>query len=392
MGEGIHVGRILGINIHIDWSWLFVFVLITWSLASTIGQFRPDWAPWVSWLVGALAAILFFASVLAHELAHSLAAKAQGLPVRQITLFIFGGVSNIQREPDSPGGEFVMAIVGPLTSLVIGTGLLLAASLGVVATVNLMQQPQELLETLGLAGSLAIWLGSVNLMLGFFNLLPAFPLDGGRVVRSFLWWVTGSLRRATRWAAAIGQGIAWVFVLTGIAMVFGAEFPLLGSGLLNGLWLAFIGWFLNSAALNSYRHVVIQDLLADVPVVMIMRRNPPVVSPDISVAALVHEHIMGTDEYGFPVLDDGELVGLVTLEDVRGAERSRWGQLTVRDIMTPRAELVTVASDDDAAKAFDVLTQRDVRQLPVLEDGQLIGLLRRNDLVRWLQLQSQSEL
>jgi Zn-dependent protease/predicted transcriptional regulator len=392
MGEGIRVGRILGINIHVDWSWLFVFALITWSLANAIGQFRTDWAPWTPWLLAALAAMLFFASVLAHELAHSLAARAQGLPVRQITLFIFGGVSNIQREPDSPGGEFVMAIVGPLTSLVIGMALLLAASVGIVTTTDLMQRPQELLATLGLAGALAIWLGSVNLLLGFFNLVPAFPLDGGRVVRSIFWWLTGSLKRATRWATAIGQGIAWVFILAGIAMVFGAQVPLLGSGLLNGLWLAFIGWFLSNAATRSYRHVVIQDILADVPVAKIMRRNPPVVSPHISVAALVHDHIMGTDDYGFPVLDDGDLVGLVTLEDVRGVERSRWESLTVQDIMTPRPELLVVTSDDDGATAFDVLMQRDVRQLPVLEGSHLIGLLRRNDLVRWLQLQSQSEL
>ncbi len=391
MGEGIRVGRILGINIHVDWSWLFVFALITWSLANTIGQFRADWAPWVTWGLAALAALLFFASVLAHELAHSLVARSQGLPVRHIMLFIFGGVSNIQREPDSPGGEFVMAIVGPLTSLVIGAALLLAAGLNVVAVGGLIQRPQDLLATLGLAGALALWLGSVNLLLGLFNLVPAFPLDGGRVVRSLFWALTGNLPRATRWATAIGQGIAWMFILGGIAMVFGAEIPLLGSGLINGLWLAFIGWFLSNAAARSYRHVVIQDILADVPVSTIMRRNPPVVPPDISVSVLVHEHVMGSDDYGFPVVEQGALVGLVTLEDVRSVDRSRWDSLTVRGIMTPREELLTVTSGDDGATAFNTLMQRDVRQIPVLENGQLIGLLRRNDLVRWLQLQSQAE-
>ncbi len=390
MGEGIRVGRILGINIHVDWSWLFVFALITWSLARAIGQYRAGWAPWVTWALAAGAALLFFASVLAHELAHSLVARAQGLPVRQITLFIFGGVSNIQREPESPGGEFVMAIVGPLTSLVIGVGLMLLASVGAIAYSTLIQRPQDLLASLGLGGALAVWLGSVNLLLGLFNLVPAFPLDGGRVVRSLFWALTRNLQRATRWATAIGQGIAWMLILAGIAMVFGAEIPLLGAGLLNGLWLAFIGWFLSNAAARSYRHVVIQDILADVPVSSIMRRNPPVVSPHISVYALVHEHIMGSDDYGFPVMEQGALVGLVTLEDVRGVERGRWESLTVGDIMTPREELLVVTADDDGATAFDVLMQRDVRQLPVLQDGQLIGLLRRNDLVRWLQLQSQS--
>ncbi len=390
MGEGIRVGKILGIDIRVDWSWLFIFVLLTWSLATAISDFPGNWAPWVNWAIAALVALLFFASVLAHELAHSLVARAQGVPVRNITLFIFGGVSNIQREPDSPGGEFVMAIVGPLTSLIIGMLLLLAASIGFVTVGSLLQSPARALATLGLVGALAFWLGSVNLMLGFFNLVPAFPLDGGRVVRSLFWWITGSLKRATQWATAIGLGFSWIFILAGISMIFGAEIPLLGSGIINGLWIAFIGWFLSSAATRSYQQVVVQDILADVPVSMIMRRNPPVVSPNISVVTLVQDYILGSDDYGFPVVDQGELVGLVTLEDVRRADRGRWTSLTVRDIMTPREALITVSADDDGATAFDLLAQHDVRQLPVLEGGRLVGLLRRNDLVRWLQLQSES--
>jgi Zn-dependent protease/predicted transcriptional regulator len=392
VGEGIRVGRILGINIHVDWSWLFVFALITWSLASTFGQFRADWSTGMIWALAVLSALMFFASVLAHELAHSLVARAQGLPVLHITLFIFGGVSNIQREPDSPGGEFLMAIVGPLTSLVLGAVLLVAGSGDLARVAGLVRRPQEVLPLLGLPSALALWLGSVNMLLGIFNLVPAFPLDGGRVVRSLFWALTRNLQRATRWATAIGQGIAWLFILAGIAMVFGAQVPLLGTGLINGLWLAFIGWFLSNAATRSYRHVVIQDILADVPVSRIMRRNPPVVPPDITVGTLVHEHVMGSDDYGFPVLQDGTLVGLVTLEDVRGVNRSQWESLTVREIMTPRDELLTVTPHDDGAQAFDTLMQRDVRQLPVLENGEWIGLLRRNDLVRWLQLQSRTEL
>ena len=369
-----------------------MFAVLTWSLSNVIGLFRGQWATWMVWGLAALAALMFFASVLAHELAHSLAARAQGLPVRHITLFIFGGVSNIQREPESPWGEFTMSIVGPLTSLAIGALLLLASGGDLEQAATFIRRPRAMLMHMDLFGALALWLGSVNVLLGLFNLTPAFPLDGGRVLRSFFWALTRNLKRATRWATFIGQGISWFFIVGGIAMIFGARIPLLGAGFVNGLWLAFIGWFLSNAATRSYRHVVIQDILADVPVSKIMRRDPPVVPPDVTVAALVHAHIMGSDDYGFPVLEQGRLVGLVTLDDVRRADRTRWDQLTVREIMTPRNKLATVTAQQDSASAFDVLMERDVRQLPVLENGELIGLLRRNDLVRWLQLQSRAEL
>ncbi len=391
MGKGIRVGRLFGINIHIDWTWLFIFALITWSLTTVLVQFRPDLGAGTTWGLAAIAALLFFASVLAHEMAHSLVARANGLPVRNITLFIFGGVSSIEREPDSPGSEFVMAIVGPLTSLVIGIVLLLLVGARLPDAAGMLQRPQDLFEALGLAGMLGLWLGSVNMLLGFFNMIPAFPLDGGRVLRSIFWAITKNLQRATGWASAVGQGIAWLFIIAGIAMVFGVQIPLFGTGVVNGLWLAFIGWFLNSAASRSYRQVVIQDILADVPVTEIMRRNPPVVEPDITVNTLVHEHVMGSDDYGFPVMQSDDLVGLVTMEDVRGVTRDRWDTVRVKEIMTPREDLLTVNAEGDAAQAFNTLMQRDVRQLPVLENGQLIGLLRRNDLVRWLQLQSETE-
>ncbi len=391
MGKGIRIGSLFGINIHIDWTWIFIFALITWSLSVALGQFRPDLDTGTAWGLAAFAALLFFASVLAHEMAHSLVARSQGLPVRNITLFIFGGVSSIEREPESPRNEFLMAIVGPLTSLVIGVILLFAVGARLPDAPDLLQRPQQLFEVIGLASMLGLWLGSVNMLLGFFNLIPAFPLDGGRVLRSIFWAITNNLQRATGWASAIGQGIAWVFIITGIAMAFGFRVPLFGTGVVNGLWLAFIGWFLNSAASRSYRQVVVQDILADVPVTEIMRRNPPVVPPDISVSALVHEHVMGSDDYGFPVMDRDSLVGLVTMQDVRGISRERWENVDVREIMTPRDELLTVGAEGDAAQAFNTLMQRDVRQLPVLEDGQLVGLLRRNDLVRWLQLHSESE-
>lgn len=387
-GNGIHIGKILGIDIDVDWSWLLIFTLVTWNLANTLSHLSTAWPLSLVWGMAVLAACLFFGSVLAHELAHSLVARAQGLPVRRIVLFIFGGVSNIQREPDSPGAEFAMAIVGPITSLVIGGALLLLVSMRLLRFPLSLARPQAFFRALGPVGALALWLGTVNILLGLFNLVPAFPLDGGRVLRSVLWGLTGSLSRATHWATALAQGIAWLFIVLGISMVFGVRIPLLGSGVINGLWLAFIGWFLSNAAMRSYRQVMVEDILVGVPVTQLMRRDPPVVPPDLSVADLVHEYILGTDDYGFPVVENGALVGMVTLEDVRKLERHRWENTMVREIMTPREVLLTVTAQDDAATAFNRLMERDVRQLPVLADGEFVGLLRRNDLIRWLQLQS----
>ncbi len=234
-----------------------------------------------------------------------------------------------------------------------------------------------------------LWLGSTNILLAIFNSIPGFPLDGGRVLRSILWAITGNLRQATRWASRVGQLIAWLFILAGIMMIFGAQIPLLGEGFINGLWLAFIGWFLNSAAEQSYQQVVIQDLLHGVPVARLMRANPPTVSSTITISSLVHDHVMGTDDNAFPVVDDGQLVGMVTLADVRPIPRHAWDAKTVRDIMTPTRKLTVATPEDDAADAWNRLMSREVQQVPVVvPGGRLAGLFRRRDVDKWLHLQS----
>lgn len=387
--SGLRVGRLFGINIHIDWSWLFILVLVTWNLATVFGQFHPEWGGGLQWGLALVAALLFFGSVLAHELAHSLVARARGMPVRNITLFLFGGVSNIQREPETPQSEFTMAIVGPLTSLVLGGALLVLGGAIAGPIRGGMLDPGNVIGQLSPVATIIIWLGSINVILGIFNLTPAFPLDGGRVLRSILWAVTDSLRRATRWASWIGQGIAWLMILGGIAMVFGVTIPFFGTGLIGGLWLAFIGWFLSNAASQSYRQVVINDMLEDVPVIRLMRRDPPTVSPDVTVSTMVQECIIGTDDYGFPVIDEaGDLVGMVTLQDVRGIPRSAWEATLVRQIMTPKDKLIVTHPGEDASDALNELLVRDIRQIPVMEDGHMVGLVRRRDIIRWLQLSS----
>jgi Zn-dependent protease/predicted transcriptional regulator len=390
MRSGFSIGRVFGINIRIDWSWLFIFFLVTWNLSTVFGQAHAGWGPTLVWGMAIVAAFLFFASVLAHELAHSLVARARGIPVRSITLFLFGGVSDIQREPDSPDVEFVMAIVGPLTSIVLGGLLAWLAGASAGPLQDTITNPTATVARLSPLATLLLWLGSINVILGVFNLTPGFPLDGGRVLRSILWAATGNLRRATRWASWTGQAIAWLMIIGGISMAFGAQIPFFGTGLTSGLWLAFIGWFLNSASVQSYQQVVVHDILEGVPVERMMRTDPPTCLPDCSVNRLVHEHIMRTDDQAFPVLDDGRLVGLVTLEDVRRVSRHAWDTTTVSEIMTPADQLTVVTPDEDAAEALNKLVQRDVRQLPVLRDRQLVGMLRRRDIIKWLQLHAQT--
>ncbi len=391
LGSGFRIGRLFGINIRIDWSWLFIFVLVTWNLAVAFSQYHPNWGLGPRWGLAVLAALLFFVSVLAHELAHSLVARAQGLPVKSITLFLFGGVSNIQREPPSPKTEFLMAIAGPLTSLVIGAVLLLITGGSIrAAAQSVGTAPAAVMAQLSPWNLILIWLGSINLILGIFNMIPGFPLDGGRVLRSILWGISNNLRSATRWASWAGQLIAWIFIVTGIAMVFGVSIPLFGTGLVSGLWLAFIGWFLNSASVQSYQQVAIRDILEGIPVVRLMRMNPPTVEPDCTVTNLIHEHVMGTDDQAFPVIQNERLFGIVTLDDVRKVPRDDWNAVYVREIMTPEDKLVTVTPDEDAADAMDKLMQRDVRQLPVMRSKtEFMGLLRRSDIMRWLQMNSE---
>lgn len=389
MNKGIRLFKIFGITIRIDWSWLLILILVVWNLSSAFSQVHSDWSTAFTILMGVTAGLIFFLSVLLHELAHSLVAKAQGIPVSSITLFLFGGVSNIREEPKSPGSEFVMAILGPITSLVIGFVLILIASIG-IETPNLRDiQPMAFIGQLNAGRTLALWLGSINIILGLFNLIPGYPLDGGRVLRSIFWAISKNLRKATLWASIIGQFIAWVMIVSGIAMIFGVQIPFFGQGLANGVWMILIGWFLNNAASRGYQQLVVRDVLEGVPVRKMTKRNPPTVPAGISVDELIENYIMQTDDHAFPVMEAGKLVGIVCLDDIRpipGVERS---SKKVSDIMTPHSELITIGADDDASDALNAISKRSIRQLVVMEGDQMIGLVRRRDIVRFLQLQSE---
>jgi Zn-dependent protease/CBS domain-containing protein len=367
MKSSIRLFRIAGIDIGIHYSWIFIFGLITWSLAE--GVFRP-YLPGAStfevWVLGLLAALLLFICVLLHELAHSLVARARGMGVSSITLFILGGVSNLEEEPQKPAIEFSMAIVGPVTSLALGGifyGLYRLAAGGTALS--------EMLN----------YLWYINLLLGIFNLVPGFPLDGGRVLRSIIWSATGSLVTATNAAAMVGRIIGWGMIVLGFFGIFG----FLGLGIIGGLWIAFIGWFLSSTADTSRRQVMLNELLAGKKVKDIMGTRPETVTPDTIVEQLVADIFNRKHGRAVPVCEGGRLVGIVTIHDVRGVPRDRWTSTRVGEIMT-RAPLYTVSPDDDLSKAMNLISRHDINQLLIEYGGDCAGMLTRADILRYIQL------
>jgi Zn-dependent protease/predicted transcriptional regulator len=388
MKSGIRIGRIFGIDINIDWSWIIIFALVAWSLSASFIDTHHNWGLGESWFYAIVAAIVFFASVLAHEIAHSLIARMKGVPVKNITLFLFGGVSNIQREPPSPMAEFLIAIVGPLTSFAAGIVFLFLAWMTNPGSLASITNPFAAFSQLSPVTTLLFWLGSVNILVGTFNLIPGYPLDGGRVLRSILWGVSHNLREATRWASYAGQGIAWLMIAAGIAMVFGINIPVLGSGFINGIWLAFIGWFLSTAAQQSYQQTIMQDILKNVEVKRLMDPQPKTVEPSLRVDELVNNYILRSGEDAFPVLMNDTLMGVVTVANVRTIPRQDWGVRTVGDIMTSYDRLTLIPPEEEATDAMNTLSSEKLKELFVVQGRELLGVLRRKDIIRWLQVNS----
>ena len=384
--HAFRVGKIFGIDLRVDWSWVFIFVLLTWNLVAVFSRWHPDWSPLEALVLAGAASLVFFGCVLLHELAHSVVAMMYGLRVRNITLFLFGGVSNIEREPTSAGAEFFTAIVGPITSILLGVFFLVLVPVVTPVSMNDAAGAWSAVARLGPLTTLLAWLGPINIMIGLFNMIPGFPLDGGRVLRSALWKITGDLRAATRWASATGQGIGWLFIGGGIAMSFGAHLPFFGTGFVSGLWLAFIGWFLHGAAVQAATRLALDDALAGMTVAQLMKEGVSVAAPDLSVAALVREHIVSGDDRAVPVVRDGVLLGLVSISDVRALHPDQWANTSVQSIMSGVDALSVATPEEPLAKAFELLSLRDIDQLPVVVNGKLVGMLRRRDVTRWLEL------
>lgn len=366
MHGSLHLGKIAGISLDIHASWLIILVLLTVSLAT--GWF-PAAIPGLSqatyWILGFIATLLLFASVLAHELAHSLVARMRGLPVKSITLFIFGGVSNLEKEAPTPGAEFQITSVGPLTSLLIAVvcWFIHQGLLGVSRPIA------------ALFGYLAI----TNALLAVFNLIPGFPLDGGRVLRSILWKISGNRRKATLWATRAGQGIAWLFILVGIWLFFTGNF-------LDGLWLGFIGWFLFTTAQAANGQVQMESLFGRATVGEFMNPAPVTVAPDLSVRQLVEAYLLPYGLRAVPVVEGGQLVGLMSLTDIRRLPRAQWEQVTVGQAMVPRQRLHMATPRQPLSDVVTLMSRYSIHQVPVVLGERLVGMVSRDAIVRFLEV------
>lgn len=373
MEAQIKLGRIFGVKIGLHYSWLIIALLVTLSLVGQFYVINPQWGPSVIWATAIITALLFFTTLLLHELSHAAVARSRGLPVRSITLFALGGVAQIEKEATDAKTEFWMGIVGPITSIVIGAACLtLAWSLGWSPSTEPRTPPMAVLQ----------WLGYMNIALAVFNMIPGFPLDGGRVLRAIVWWITGDPARSTRIAARVGQFIAFGFIIWGILRFFG------GAGL-GGLWLTLIGWFLLEAARASYAQVEISENLRGVKVSEVMANDWPVIDGRMNLQTFVDEHLLKTGRRCFVVEDEGRVSGLVTPHEVKTVERARWPQTTVEEVMRPLRSLHTVVPQTSITKALEVMGREDLNQLPVVHDGRLKGIISRSHILRLLQTRAE---
>lgn len=376
-------------EIRVDWSLLIIFALVAFSLgAQVLPAWHPDWGAALSWAVAIISAVAFFASVLAHELSHALVGKTQGIPVRRITLFLFGGMAHMDKQPPSPKAEVLMAAIGPVVSIAIGVGasLLAAALIGPELVAELASDPEAALSSLTATETVLLWLGPINVMLGLFNLVPGFPLDGGRVFRAVAWWISGDMVRATRWASNAGRLVAATLMIVGVAMAFGVYIPVFGTGFGPGLWLVLIGWFLHKAAQVSYDQLLVRVTLRDVKVREVMRRRVDVVPPELTVDALMREHVMQSDQEAFPVVEGDRLVGIVGEHDAMAVPQARWATTPVREIMVTADRVSTVPPGEGVSDALKVLEEQRVPMLPVVEGGAFRGSLHGRDVFKWLTL------
>jgi Zn-dependent protease/CBS domain-containing protein len=365
MNGGFELGRIAGIRIAIHWSWLVVFVLITWTLASSI---FPDQNPGVSdgayVAMGVVASVLFFICLLLHELGHALQARREGVEIEGITLWLFGGVAQFKGLFPSAVAEFRIAIAGPLVSLALGSAFVLVAwGLGL---------PQEV-------DGVAAWLGLINLVLLAFNMIPAFPLDGGRVLRSVLWQRRGDLEQATRTATKIGRSIAYALILLGLA-----ELVLLGS--FGGVWLAFVGWFLLQAASAEARYLAVRQALAGLRVGDLMTGDPATVARDMTLSRFMDDVVWSRRFTTYPVVDNGHAVGLLPFRCVAEIPRREWDERVVSDCMVPLAETPVFRSDEQLLGAFERLGGSELNRGLVLDGDRLVGLLSITDVARALEV------
>jgi Zn-dependent protease/CBS domain-containing protein len=365
MFGSIRVARLLGIDIEINLSWLLILALVAWTLSDQVFPSQYDWSEAAYWSVGIAAAVLLFVTVLIHEMAHALVARRRGLEVPRITLFIFGGVSHMSRQPQTAGEEFAIAAAGPATSLVIAIVTLLLGW----ATVNVNEK---------LSGIL-LYLGTVNIALGVFNILPGFPLDGGRVLRSIAWRRTGSFRQATTIASRVGELFGYMLLMIGV-------FVLLAGYIIDGVWMLFIGWFLLNAAKAEAQNMQLESILGKLRARDVMHSEFETVRPGLSLQEVVDDHMLARGERAVVVSHGDGVLGILTVGDVRRVPRDEWASTPVQGVMTPRDKVTTVAAETKAIDVLRLVSEKRLHQIPVLADGRMVGMVTRRELLDRLQL------
>lgn len=376
MDRGVYkIATVGGIQIKVHWSWLLFLLIVTFDAAVGFFPARvPNESEATYWVLGFIAALLLFVSVLLHELSHSFMALARHIKVRDITLFIFGGASNIEGEPEKPSDEFLISVVGPLTSLVLA---------GLFLLLERLVSPST--HTVGAwAASILSYLALINFILALFNLIPGFPLDGGRVLRSIIWAVNHNFDKATRWAGFVGQLVAYGFIFLGLLQSF------VGDSFGSGLWLAFIGWFLLNAAQQSVAGARVRGAIQNVTVGEVMEPSPNTAAPTYTIAHLLSQFFLPQNLRSLPVVQDGRLLGVVTLAHVHDIPQEEWGTVTAADVMTTGDTMRVVHARDRLEQAVDLFSGTNLDQVPVIDqNGSLVGTLTQAHLMKWLQLREQ---
>lgn len=362
--NSIRLGQIFGIPVGIDFSWFLVFILFTWSFAT--GYYPAEFKNWSTveyWAVGAVTAVMLFASVLLHELGHSWVALQYKIPVRSITLYIFGGISQISAEPTSALSEFWITIIGPIVSFALA---------GIFAILTIIVS--------GFAPLLALfkYLAYINLVLGAFNLIPGFPLDGGGVLMSIVWGITHNRHRAVLFASIAGNVFAYLFIFYGVFQIFSGN-------LMNGLWIAFIGWFILTASRGQIQQERIKGLLSGHKASEAMTRSYTAIQSDTTLQFLVDDHILGGSRRSFIVEQAGQVIGLLTLHHLKDIPKDHWSTTTVAQAMIPASQLKQIGPDTELWEAIAEMDRDGVNQLPVMAAGQIQGMLTREDVISYLR-------
>ncbi|HEX4999653.1 MAG TPA: site-2 protease family protein [Terriglobia bacterium] len=370
MRSSLRLGRLFGIEILIHYSWLIIAFLVVFSLAGHFQLTNPAWSTLVVWAFAVVTAALFFASIVVHELSHSAVAKSRGIPVRSITLFALGGIAGMEKESSDAKSEFWIAVVGPITSIVIGIVFLGLALLD-------GWRPELGTPASPLWAGL-VWLGYINIALGVFNLIPGYPLDGGRILRSIVWSITGNMMRATRIAAAVGEFIAIGFIVLGLFRFFS------GAGI-GGLWLAFIGWFLSQAASASYEELETTTALGEVRVGDVMTDDCPRIDGDMDLRTFAEDYLLRTGRRCFIVAQGGRDMALITVHELKQVPRERWPFKLISDIARPIESVRTVSPETGVKEALDLMVRDDVNQLPVVVNGRLAGVISRGNVLQFLK-------